>query len=273
MIGSFNSAYGELASGELAPLPLRVLVLTRDALFARDFLRGLLSESEGAGAGTVPPFQIVGVGVSTRALRRGAPGRVAQVADILQWVRKVGVRYAVYIAWVAHLAPLLMRVSPSPAQVAARAGAPHLRISDVNAPDTLRWIEALQPDVVLSAHWNQWIAPETLAQVRFGGINVHPSILPADRGVDPVHVALRRGATELGCSLHRVVPRLDEGDLLAQHRCPVLPGGRVPNNRALFRAAGGLAREVLSDLEGALARAWPQPTEGASYHGWDAVRK
>ena len=55
-------------------------------------------------------------------------------------------------------------------------------------------------------------------------INIHPSLLPAYRGLDTHARALADGATVHGCSVHFVTPGLDEGPVILQAEVPVLPG-------------------------------------------------
>ena len=55
-------------------------------------------------------------------------------------------------------------------------------------------------------------------------LNIHPSLLPAFKGLDPHAQALAAGVREHGCSVHHVVPQLDSGPVIAQARVPVLPG-------------------------------------------------
>lgn len=55
-------------------------------------------------------------------------------------------------------------------------------------------------------------------------INVHPSLLPAYKGLDTHARALADGATEHGCTVHFVTPGLDEGPAILQARVPVLAG-------------------------------------------------
>ena len=54
-------------------------------------------------------------------------------------------------------------------------------------------------------------------------INIHPSLLPAYRGLDTHERALADRATEHGCTVHFVTPGLDEGPAILQARVPVLP--------------------------------------------------
>lgn len=55
-------------------------------------------------------------------------------------------------------------------------------------------------------------------------INIHPSLLPAYRGLDTHARAIADGARVAGCSVHFVVPELDAGPVIAQAVVPVLPG-------------------------------------------------
>jgi phosphoribosylglycinamide formyltransferase-1 len=55
-------------------------------------------------------------------------------------------------------------------------------------------------------------------------INIHPSLLPAFRGLRPQAQALAAGARVTGCTVHYVVPELDAGTTIAQAEVPVLPG-------------------------------------------------
>ena len=54
-------------------------------------------------------------------------------------------------------------------------------------------------------------------------INIHPSLLPAYRGLHTHARAIADGAAEHGCTVHYVVPELDAGPIIAQARVPVLP--------------------------------------------------
>ncbi len=55
-------------------------------------------------------------------------------------------------------------------------------------------------------------------------INLHPSLLPAFKGLRTHQQALDAGAAEHGASVHVVTADLDSGPVIAQARVPVLPG-------------------------------------------------
>ena len=53
-------------------------------------------------------------------------------------------------------------------------------------------------------------------------LNVHPSLLPLFKGLKPQQQALDAGATESGCTVHWVIPELDDGPTILQRRVPIL---------------------------------------------------
>jgi phosphoribosylglycinamide formyltransferase-1 len=54
-------------------------------------------------------------------------------------------------------------------------------------------------------------------------INIHPSLLPAFKGLEAQRQAFNYGVTLTGCTVHLVVPELDSGPVIAQAVVPVLP--------------------------------------------------
>ncbi len=55
-------------------------------------------------------------------------------------------------------------------------------------------------------------------------INVHPSLLPAFKGIDAVEQALAAGVQQTGCTVHFVRPEMDAGPILLQVEVPVEAG-------------------------------------------------
>lgn len=55
-------------------------------------------------------------------------------------------------------------------------------------------------------------------------INIHPSLLPAYKGLDTHQRVLDAGDVKHGCSVHIVTEALDDGEIIAQAEVPVLPG-------------------------------------------------
>jgi phosphoribosylglycinamide formyltransferase-1 len=55
-------------------------------------------------------------------------------------------------------------------------------------------------------------------------LNIHPSLLPAFKGLRPQQQALDAGVRIAGCTVHFVTPELDSGPIVAQAAVPVLEG-------------------------------------------------
>jgi len=55
-------------------------------------------------------------------------------------------------------------------------------------------------------------------------INIHPSLLPAYKGLDTHQRVIDAGEAKHGCSVHIVTEALDDGEIIAQAEVPVLPG-------------------------------------------------
>lgn len=62
-------------------------------------------------------------------------------------------------------------------------------------------------------------------------INVHPSLLPAFKGVRVHEQALKAGVKISGCTVHFVIPALDDGPIIAQAAVPV-PENATPESLA-----------------------------------------
>jgi phosphoribosylglycinamide formyltransferase-1 len=55
-------------------------------------------------------------------------------------------------------------------------------------------------------------------------LNIHPSLLPAFKGLDTHARALEAGVKLTGCTVHLVRPEVDSGPIIAQAAVPVLDG-------------------------------------------------
>ena len=67
---------------------------------------------------------------------------------------------------------------------------------------------------------SDWFAREWEGRL----LNIHPSLLPAFKGIRVHQQALDAGVKITGCTVHFIVPELDSGPIIAQAAVPVLPG-------------------------------------------------
>ena len=61
------------------------------------------------------------------------------------------------------------------------------------------------------ASFDQIVGARALALPKHGWLNVHPSLLPAYRGPEPVYWAIADGVAVTGISMHKAAPKVDSG--------------------------------------------------------------
>ena len=79
-------------------------------------------------------------------------------------------------------------------------------------------------EAIVMAGWMRIVTPVLIDAFPGRLINIHPSLLPAFRGLDAIGQCLTSGATVTGCTVHQVQKDVDTGPILAQAAVPVLPG-------------------------------------------------
>ena len=85
-------------------------------------------------------------------------------------------------------------------------------------------LESWEVDFVCLAGFMRILGEDFVNRWQGRMINIHPSLLPAYRGLDTHNRVLSDGGTEHGCTVHFVTPGLDEGPAILQARIPLLPG-------------------------------------------------
>mgnify|MGYP006296956593 CR=1 FL=1 len=74
---------------------------------------------------------------------------------------------------------------------------------------------------VVMAGWMRIVTSTFIDAYRERIVNLHPSILPAFRGVQAVDDALEAGVKMTGCTVHTVTEEVDAGPIIAQAAVPV----------------------------------------------------
>jgi phosphoribosylglycinamide formyltransferase-1 len=85
-------------------------------------------------------------------------------------------------------------------------------------------LRAEQIELICLAGFMRVLTPWFVKRWEGRMLNIHPSLLPAYKGLHTHARALADGAREHGCTVHWVVADLDAGPTIAQVRVPVLPG-------------------------------------------------
>ncbi len=86
------------------------------------------------------------------------------------------------------------------------------------ATDELRRHEV---EVVALAGYMRLLSPDFIRAWKGRILNIHPSLLPAYKGLDTHRRALLAGEDYAGCSVHVVTEELDDGPVIAQSRVKI----------------------------------------------------
>ncbi len=82
-------------------------------------------------------------------------------------------------------------------------------------------IDQHAPDLVVLAGFMRILTPGFVQHYEGRLLNIHPSLLPAYKGLNTHQRALDAGEKVHGCSVHFVTPELDGGPVIAQARVAV----------------------------------------------------
>lgn len=86
-----------------------------------------------------------------------------------------------------------------------------------------RQIAAWQPDLIVLAGFMRVLSSDFIQHSIAPMINLHPSLLPAYKGLDTHNRVIRAGERYHGCSVHVVTAELDAGTVLTQALLEVNP--------------------------------------------------
>lgn len=84
-------------------------------------------------------------------------------------------------------------------------------------------LRAHEVEIVALAGYMRLLSDEFVSAWEGRILNIHPSLLPAHKGLDTHRRAIEAGDAFAGCSVHLVTPALDDGPVLAQARIRIRP--------------------------------------------------
>ena len=94
----------------------------------------------------------------------------------------------------------------------------------LKAHEEVRGVLQAQPDIICLAGYMRVLTEGFVRRFRGKILNIHPSLLPAFKGVDTHHRALLAGVRIHGATVHFVDETLDGGPIVAQAAVAVEPG-------------------------------------------------
>ena len=116
------------------------------------------------------------------------------------------------------------RIVRTPVQALADdLGLETIAIQDVNEPESVRGLLALDARFGLAIDFGQKIGPALLDGWPGGCLNLHASLLPKYRGAAPINWAIVHGEERSGCTVFRMVEKMDAGPILTSRWTDIKP--------------------------------------------------
>ncbi len=204
--------------------PKKLVFCTYSSLYSSIILKKLLE---------CPDIHVVGIVNSTRNYKR----RFSTLRSSLYYIRDTGWLYAVYLFFITDIHRLSQFIGQKQSihTLAKTHHIPLLDTADINDQAGQQFVVSLDTDYLLSAHFNQLFKTNILTLPAIAALNIHPSLLPAYRGVDPVFYAMLHDEKHLGVSLHLLDEQFDTGHIASQAKIIRDPQhSLLANNSELF---------------------------------------
>jgi folate-dependent phosphoribosylglycinamide formyltransferase PurN len=209
----------------------------------------------------------------------GAPGRTRAVFVVAPLYRKqttwaAALRYARTFGLLDTLR-LTGRVlgtrlrGQSIAATCRRHGVPCEEIADVNAPEFLSRLRAMEPDVLVSVSCPQIFRRPLIELAPNGVLNIHGAILPQYRGVLPSFWMLANGERQAGVSIYFVNEQIDAGDRCGLTIFDITSDDTLDSFlRRSKRVAAELLLDVMAKVEAGTASRERLNLKEGSYYSW-----
>ncbi len=248
---------GAMSGQGTALAGLRVVFFGMGGVFSRAPLAALLRAGADLRAVVEP--------APAETMARVAPAEPFTRLEPSHWAAGGAARRRLPVAGMAGETGRSMR------DIAAVAGAPLYSVRRLGDPQTVAARAAHEPDAICVACFTRRLPPAILTRPRLGALNAHPSLLPGNRGPDPLFWTFHAGASETGVTIHLMDEGFDTGPILAQRRVEMSAWETEAEEELEARlaiVAGELLVEALAGLAAGTLTPQPQDEARATYHPW-----
>lgn len=157
-------------------------------------------------------------------------------------------------------------LDPPVAEATKALNLPLLQTEDLKDPAILSWLKEHEAEALVVVAYGVFIPKKVLTSVPFGGINLHPSLLPRWRGPSPIATAILEGDEVTGVTTMGITAKMDAGPIYLQEREPILPEDTQASlSQRLSKKGAQLLVETLNQLEKGTLKPQPQDDTQATY--------
>ncbi|XRJ97966.1 methionyl-tRNA formyltransferase [Latilactobacillus sakei] len=141
-------------------------------------------------------------------------------------------------------------------EAAVRLELPVFQPEKLSGSPELADVIALQPDLIVTAAYGQFLPTKLLEAAKIAAINVHGSLLPKYRGGAPIQYAVLNGDSEIGITIMHMAKKMDAGDMIEQASIPI---EATDDTGSLFDKLSYVGRDLLlKTLPGIIAQTAPR---------------
>ena len=152
-------------------------------------------------------------------------------------------------------------------QMAWDRNIPLWEVSRLDDPAVVELFSSYKPDLICVACFSRYIPRVILSIPRLGSLNVHPSLLPDNRGPEPLFWTFRLGHERSGVTVHLMDEGLDTGDIVAQEAIELPDGITYAELETQTAELGGeLLVRAVWDLAHGQAERRPQDESQSCYY-------
>lgn len=136
---------------------------------------------------------------------------------------------------------------------------------NINSEECVEILRNLNADIIFICDYGKILSNEVLKTTKYGGINLHGSLLPKYRGAAPINRAIQAGEKVVGVSVIFIEPMVDAGPIveIGQYE-PTMAETAVEIEERLARIGAPLVIEALEKIESGTFTQIPQDASKAS---------
>lgn len=127
----------------------------------------------------------------------------------------------------------------------------------LSGSEEMEEIMALEPDLLITAAFGQFLPEKLLHSAKIRALNVHASLLPKYRGGAPIHYAVMNGEKTTGVTIMEMIKKMDAGGIFSQKEIPIT---EKDTTGMMFEKLSILGRDLLLEtLPSIIAGQVPTP--------------
>lgn len=114
----------------------------------------------------------------------------------------------------------------------------------ITGSDEMKKILDLEPDLIITAAYGQYVPTKLLNAPTHRAINVHASLLPKYRGAAPIHYAVLKGEDITGVTIMYMEKEMDAGNIISQKEISITA---KDDTGTLFEKLSIIGRDLLME--------------------------